>query len=96
MFLSENIGRSVSRDEILEKVFEFDKLQDVKKHSHITNQQGAIMSRMEQQLTKLQKFAQTDFRKIYLVRDNVTDSLSLRQSFSDKYFIFKVLRSTKD
>jgi hypothetical protein len=85
LFLSEHIATSVS----CRKAFE-----------HITGKRPeehqGWKGLLNVYLTQLQNFAEDDFRKLYLVADRVTDTLSLSQSFRDKYFVFLTLSSTQN
>jgi len=80
-YLVENVGNRKSIDEVLTDVFD-DNTSLTKKHDK---------SKIEQQITKLQKHSDNQFRK-YLFSKWFEEGLGLEDSFKDKYFLFTRLR----
>lgn len=85
LFLSEHIGTSVS-------------CRDVFKHitGNRPEQHKGWKELLNVYLTQLQNFAQDDFRKLYLVTDRLKDTLGLKESFRNKYFVVLTLSSRRD
>ena len=81
LFLLDNVGTSLPCGKVFEQVFE----------GSPEHMQG-WKNRIEQQLTKLEKIAEGGFRKSYLTRDRLNNTLSLSDSFRDRYFVFRKLR----
>lgn len=81
IYLVENIGVSVPRWEIFEDIFE-----------ETTEGNIGWKGKLQQFLTQLHNFAGKSFRKKYLLLDRISDCLSLKNSFKDKYVIFETLR----
>jgi len=81
IYLVENIGVSVPRREIFEDIYE-----------ETTEGNIGWKGKLQQFLTQLHNFAGKSFRKKYLSLDRISDCLSLKNSFKDKYVIFETLR----
>lgn len=85
IYLIENIGVSIPRREIFEDVFE-----------ESTEENIGWKNRLQQFLTQLHNFTGKTFREKYLPLDRISDCLSLKNSFRDKYFIFETLRAPEE
>ena len=84
LFLATNSGVSVTYYEVCKEVF-----------SEEPDNEFPWRNRVAQCLTALRSFAGPLFEKDCLVKDRLTDSLSLDESFKARYFIFRTLRSSK-
>ena len=83
LFLAENIGISVPRSEAFKHVIGI-----------TSDGQEGWKGRLAHYLTELQNFSGGNFRKLYLPPpDRFTDTLTLRRSFREKYFVFITLNS---
>jgi hypothetical protein len=78
LYLAENIGMSVPRSMVFERVI-----------GEAPDGLQGWQSRLAHYLTELQNFAEEDFRKLYLPPpDRLTDSLTLKKTFRNQYFVF--------
>jgi len=82
VYLVKNIGVSIPRRKIFEDVFE-----------ETTEENIGWVNRLQQFVTQLHNFTGKTFREKYLLLDRISDCLSLKNSFKNKYFIFETLRA---
>lgn len=85
LFLVENIGVSLTFRKVYEEVIGIDP-------EGLENWRNLLT----QYIGKLHKFAEESFRKSYLFHEAIYDTLCLKDSFRDKYFVFRTLRSPEE
>jgi hypothetical protein len=82
LFLVENIGVSLKFRKVYKEVIGIDP-------EGVENWRNLL----HQYIRQLHKFAEESFRESHLFHDLVYDTLCLKASFRDKYFVFRTLRS---